>query len=270
MPPRVWLTIPTYNEAGNIERLLRAAHSELQRVAPDDHRIVVVDDNSPDATGRIADRVADEIPAVEVLHRVAKEGLGHAYRAGFRYALEGGAELVLVMDADFSHDPAHLPAIVAAADDADLVLGSRYVPGGAIVDWPPLRRLLSRWGGIYARRVLGLEVRDLTGGYRCIRRPVLEAIDTVALRSQGYVFNIEFAYRALLAGFRVREVPITFSDRRAGESKMAFRIALEALWLVPQLRRRRPSDSPAPVLRPEPGLALDSPTREAAPPSASR
>ncbi|HEY2635774.1 MAG TPA: polyprenol monophosphomannose synthase [Solirubrobacteraceae bacterium] len=238
MTSRVWLTIPTFDEAGNVERIVRAAAAELERLLPGEYRVLVVDDCSPDGTGEIAERLAAELGVVEVLHRKGKDGLGQAYRAGFARAVAGGAELVLVMDADFSHDPAHLPSLIEAAEDADLVLGSRYVPGGRIVDWPPLRRLLSRWGGIYARRVLGVGVRDLTGGYRCIRREVLETINASTLRSQGYVFNIEFAYRALLAGFRVREVPITFADRRVGQSKMAFRIALEALWLLPRLPER--------------------------------
>jgi dolichol-phosphate mannosyltransferase len=199
--------------------------------------VLVVDDASPDGTGRIADRLAAELPAVEVVHRTRKQGLGRAYLAGFERALEGGAELVIVMDADYSHDPAHLPAMLeAAAGGADLVLGSRYVPGGQIIDWPPLRRLLSRAGSMYARMILGVNVRDLTGGYRCTRRQVLEAVELPTLRSQGYVFNIELTYRALRAGFRVREVPIVFHDRTVGESKISLPIAIEALWLVPSLR----------------------------------
>ena len=233
---RVWLTVPTYNEAGNVERIVRAAHAQLQRLVPGEHRVLIVDDASPDGTGRIADTLAQELDAVEVLHRPGKQGLGRAYLAGFERALDGGAELVLVMDADYSHDPAHIPALLAAARDADLVVGSRYVAGGAIEQWPWLRRMLSRAGSLYARRILGVGVRDLTGGFRCIRREVLEGVDLATLRSQGYVFNIELGFRALRAGFRVEEVPIVFRDRTVGESKISLPIAFEALWLVPSLR----------------------------------
>jgi dolichol-phosphate mannosyltransferase len=236
---RLWVTLPTYNEAGNLERLARATAAQLERVAPGEWRLLVVDDASPDGTGQLADRLARSLAGVEVLHRPVKEGLGKAYLAGFRYSLEHGAELVVVMDADWSHDPDHLPALVAAAADSDLVLGSRYVEGGQIADWPPLRRLLSRSGSLYARHILGVDVHDLTGGFRCIRRRVLEAVEPSTLRSQGYVFNIELTYRALLAGFRVTEVPICFRDRAAGESKLSLPIAFEALLLIPRLRRLR-------------------------------
>jgi dolichol-phosphate mannosyltransferase len=174
-----------------------------------------------------------------VLHRPGKEGLGKAYLAGFKHAVERGAELVIVMDADFSHDPKYLPALVAAAADNDLVLGSRYVDGGEIADWPRLRRLLSRFGSLYARTILGVKVHDLTSGFKCVRRRVLETVEPSTLRSQGYVFNIELTYRALLAGFTVTEVPIRFRDRKAGESKMSLPIAFEALMLVPKLRSLR-------------------------------
>ncbi len=190
----------------------------------------------PTGRGDLADALAAELDAIEVLHRPAKQGLGRAYLAGFERALEGGAELVIVMDADYSHDPAHLPALLAAARDSDLVVGSRYVAGGAIEEWPWLRRLLSRAGSLYARRILGVGVRDLTGGFRCIHREVLEGVDLATLRSQGYVFNIELGFRALRAGFRVTEVPIVFRDRTVGESKISLPIAFEALWLVPSLR----------------------------------
>jgi dolichol-phosphate mannosyltransferase len=240
MSARVWVVIPTYNEAENIERIVRATVAELQRLVPDGHRVLIVDDGSPDGTGGIANALAGELPAVEVLHRSSKQGLGRAYLAGFDRALAGDAELVVEMDADFSHDPRHLGALLAAADDADLVLGSRYVPGGAVRNWGLTRRLISRGGGAYARLVLGVDVRDLTGGFKCIRRSVLEAIDLVSVRAEGYVFQIEVTYRAILAGFTVREVPIVFTDRAAGSSKMSTSIALEAMWRVPALRRTAP------------------------------
>jgi dolichol-phosphate mannosyltransferase len=241
MGAELWLFLPTYNEAGNVEGIVRAAAEQLEGLAPGGWRVLVVDDASPDGTGEIADRVAAEIDGVQVLHRPGKDGLGRAYLAGFRHALEGGAQRVVVMDADFSHDPKYLPAILAAAENADLVLGSRYVPGGGVADWPRLRRVLSRAGSLYARRILGVGVRDLTSGFRCVRRRVLETVEPSTLRAQGYVFNIELTYRALLAGFTVAEVPIVFPDRKAGESKLSLPIAFEALMLVPKLRSlRRP------------------------------
>lgn len=233
---RTWVTVPTFNEAGNVEPIVRAIVAELERVCPGDYRVLVVDDESPDGTGLIADRLATEIAAVSVLHREGKRGLGHAYLAGFARAVQEGAERVVVMDSDFSHDPRHLPALLAASEHSDLVLGSRYVAGGEIVNWPRLRRLLSRGGSLYARTILGVGIRDLTGGFRCIRREVLETVGVRTLRSQGYVFNIELTYRALRSGFRVTEVPITFRDRTVGESKISLGIAVEALWLVPVLR----------------------------------
>jgi dolichol-phosphate mannosyltransferase len=237
MSAAIWLVIPTYNEAANLERIVRASLGELQRAAADDHRILIVDDNSPDGTGAIADRLAAVLPPVEVLHRSAKSGLGQAYLAGFTHALDSGAELLIEMDADFSHDPRYLPDLLEAAKSADLVLGSRYVPGGGVRDWGLLRRLISRGGGAYARTILGVQVKDLTGGIKCIRREVLEAIDLQSVRAEGYVFQIEVTYRALLTGFTVKEVPIVFCDRTLGSSKMSARIALEAMWLVPFLRR---------------------------------
>ncbi|MEA2364198.1 MAG: dolichol-phosphate mannosyltransferase [Thermoleophilaceae bacterium] len=239
MHPRVWLFMPTYNEAENLEAIVRAATVQLEAAAPGNWRLLVVDDASPDGTGQLADRLADELAGVEVLHRQGKDGLGPAYLAGFDYALTRGAEFVIVMDADFSHDPAHLPAMLAAAQDSDLVLGSRYIAGGRIENWPPLRRVLSRSGSLYARLMLGVKVRDLTAGFRCVRRRVLEAVEPSTLRSQGYVFNIELTYRALLAGFTVKEIPICFRDREEGESKMSLPIAVEALRLVPKLRGLR-------------------------------
>lgn len=237
MAASTWLIIPTYNELSNLERIVRASLPELERAAPGAHRILIVDDNSPDGTGQVADALARELPVVEVLHRPAKGGLGQAYLAGFARALEGGAELLVEMDADFSHDPRYLPTLIAAAEEADLVLGSRYVEGGGVRDWGLVRQLISRGGGVYARLILGVHVRDLTGGFKCIRRSVLEAIDLPSVRAEGYVFQIEVTYRALLAGFTVREVPIVFADRTAGKSKMSSRIALEAMLMVPKLRR---------------------------------
>jgi dolichol-phosphate mannosyltransferase len=237
--PTAWLVLPTYNEAENLERIVRAALPQLES-ASDDAHILVVDDGSPDGTGEIADRLAAELPAVEVLHRTAKEGLGRAYLAGFERVLASGAELVLEMDADFSHDPADLPRLIEAASDADLVLGSRYVPGGGVTDWGLMRRLLSRGGSWYARRVLGVPVRDLTGGFKCFKRATLEGIDYRNTHADGYGFQIEITYRAIKAGFRVEEVPIVFRDRKEGTSKMSPRIAIEAVWKVPALRARRP------------------------------
>jgi dolichol-phosphate mannosyltransferase len=241
MKASLWLFLPTYNEAGNLERIVDATAARLEASAPGDWGLLVVDDASPDGTGRLADRLAERHERVEVLHRPGKEGLGKAYLAGFAGALERGADRVIVMDADFSHDPAHRPAILEAAAENDLVLGSRYVEGGRIVDWPPLRRVLSRFGSVYARAVLGVGVRDLTSGFRCVRREVLETVEPSTLRAQGYVFNIELTYRALLAGYKVTEVPICFRDRTEGDSKMSLPIAIEALMLVPKLRSlRRP------------------------------
>jgi dolichol-phosphate mannosyltransferase len=233
---RVWLILPMLNEAGNVEPIVRATVAQLEHAAPGDYRVLVVDDGSPDGTGAIADRLATELTTVAVLHRCGRPGLGRAYLAGFERALAEGAELVLVMDADFSHRPQYLPGLLAAARDSDLTLGSRYVEDGQILNWPPLRRLLSRAGSLYARTILGVPVRDLTGGFRCIRREVLEAVELPTLRAQGYVFNIELTYRALRAGFRVAEVPIIFQDRVIGKSKISLGIAIEALWLVPVLR----------------------------------
>jgi dolichol-phosphate mannosyltransferase len=237
MSARIWVVIPTYNEADNIEAIVRATVRELDVLTPEEYRILVVDDNSPDGTGDIAAGLARELPAVDVLHRHRKAGLGQAYLAGFARALGDGAELVFEMDADFSHDPRYLGHLLKATETADLVLGSRYVRGGGVEDWGVIRRAVSYGGGVYARAVLGVGIHDLTGGFKCIRREVLEAIELESVRAEGYVFQIEVTYRALLAGFRVREVPIIFRDRRAGTSKMSARIAAEAVWLVPRLRR---------------------------------
>jgi dolichol-phosphate mannosyltransferase len=232
-----WLILPTYNEAENLEPIVRAALPRLAEAKPD-HHLLVVDDNSPDGTGAIADRLAAELPAVEVLHRTAKEGLGRAYLAGFELALARDAELLLEMDADFSHDPADIPRLIRAADDADLVIGSRYVRGGGVENWPLHRRVLSRGGSLYARLILGVPLRDLTGGFKCFRRATLEGIDYSDTHADGYGFQIELTYRAYTGGFRVREIPIVFREREHGTSKMTARIALEAIWKVPALRFR--------------------------------
>ena len=233
--------MPTYNEAANIDGIVRATLAELDRVCPDHHTLLIVDDSSPDGTGDMADALSGELPAVEVLHRTAKTGLGHAYMAGFERALADGADLLIEMDADFSHDPRYLGDLLKAAQNADLVLGSRYVAGGGVENWGLLRKVISRGGGTYARLILGVDIHDLTGGFKCIRRQVLEGIDMGTIRAEGYVFQIEVTYRALLAGFRVTEVPIVFRDRTRGASKMSSRIALEAMWAVPALRRNGPA-----------------------------
>jgi dolichol-phosphate mannosyltransferase len=241
-PGPVWIVVPTYNERPNIEPLVEAVHSALEAAAPD-HVVLVVDDNSPDGTGDVADRIAEVDARVRVLHRPEKRGLGRAYLAGFRLALHEGAALVIEMDADFSHDPAYLPEMIEAARDADLVLGSRYVPGGQVHNWGKVRRLVSRGGCLYASTVLDVDVRDLTGGFKCFRREVLETLDLATVRSEGYAFQVELTYRALQAGFRVAEVPITFTERRRGKSKMSRRIMLEAISMVPRLRLSRRGQS---------------------------
>jgi dolichol-phosphate mannosyltransferase len=227
-----WLVLPTYNEAENIERFVGA----VRAVLPGSAHVLIVDDNSPDGTGEIADRLAVDFPNVAVLHRPHKEGLGPAYIAGFRRALAGGAALVLEMDSDFSHDPTYLPAMLAAAEHADLAIGSRYVAGGGVEDWGLARRVISRGGSAYARLVLGLEVKDLTAGFKCFRREVLETIDLDAIESRGYAFQVEITYRTIQHGFDVVEVPIVFRDRQVGSSKIDRSVITEALWRVPQLR----------------------------------
>jgi dolichol-phosphate mannosyltransferase len=224
--------LPTYNERENLERMVAA-------LADKGVSVLVIDDNSPDGTGRLADELASRNGHVQVLHRERKEGLGPAYLAGFRRVLEDPeAALVLEMDADFSHDPADVPRLIEAARDADLVLGSRYVEGGSIGSWGLARRVVSAGGSLYARVLLGVGVRDLTGGFKCFRREVLETVDLDAIDSRGYAFQIETTYRALRAGFRVIEVPIAFVDRERGGSKMSRSIVLEAIWKVPLLRLR--------------------------------
>jgi dolichol-phosphate mannosyltransferase len=234
-----WLILPTYNEAENVNAIVAAAGEVLASAAPGGFRVLVVDDGSPDGTGRMADELAAQHEWVQVLHRSEKNGIGPAYLAGFRRALEQGADYVMEMDSDFSHDPADLARLLQAVyDGADLALGSRYVPGGGVSDWGMLRRFISEGGSTYARLVLGLQVRDLTGGFKCFRREVLEAIRFDHVRSQGYAFQVELTYRAVQCGFEVVEVPIVFRDRQHGQSKMSWRIAAEAMWLVPGLRFR--------------------------------
>ena len=233
---RLAVCVPTYEESENLPRLVE----ELARVFAEhalDARLLVIDDNSPDGTGAVADALAREHPFVDVLHRARKQGLGPAYLAGFRAALAGGADVVLQMDADLSHDPADVPRLLAAiGHGADVAVGSRYVAGGAVRNWGPVRRAVSRFGSLYARLVLGVRVRDLTSGFKCYTREVLEAIETERIHSVGYAFQIETTYRALAAGFRVVEVPIVFLDRQRGGSKMSRRIVLEAAVRVPALR----------------------------------
>jgi dolichol-phosphate mannosyltransferase len=230
-----WVILPTYNEAENLERIVRAVLHQLS----DSGRVLVVDDNSPDGTGEIADRLASAEDSISVLHRDQKEGLGPAYLAGFHVALDGGAQRIVEMDADFSHDPSYLPKLIDAADHFDLVIGSRYVPGGGVTDWGPMRRFISRGGSTYARFALGLPIHDLTGGFKCFRREVLEAINLDTIEARGYAFQVETTYRAIRAGFRVAEIPIVFRDRVDGTSKMSRSIVAEAMWRVPAMRFRR-------------------------------
>ncbi len=268
-----WLILPTYNEAENVEAIVAAAGGVLAHAtaaatagasssAADDgqgdYKILVVDDGSPDGTGDIADRLAAASEHVEVLHRTEKNGIGPAYLAGFRYALDHGAAYVMEMDSDFSHDPADLARLLAAVQaGADLALGSRYVPGGGVSDWGLLRRFISQGGSTYARWVLGLHVRDLTGGFKCFRCEVLEAIHFDSVRSQGYAFQVELTYRAVKASFDVVEVPIVFKDRELGQSKMSWKIAAEAMWLVPKLRFGR--QPPEPHVEPARKADMDAP-----------
>lgn len=233
--PRAVLCLPTYNERENLEPMVREL-GDVVDTSTD--RVLIIDDGSPDGTGEIADRLAAELSWVSVLHRERKEGIGPAYVAGFLWALAEGAELVLEMDCDFSHSPSDVPRLINAAVDADLVLGSRYAPGGGTENWGLVRRFVSRGGCLYAQILLGMRVRDLTGGFKCFRRAALEAIDLDALSAHGYAFQIETTYRVRRAGLRVIEVPITFVERRAGASKMTGSIVAEAIWKVPLLRLR--------------------------------
>lgn len=233
-PPkeRVLIIIPTYNERENLPEIIAATHRNLPQAD-----ILVVDDNSPDGTGQLADDLAARDKQVTVLHRAGKQGLGTAYVAGFRHALAHGYDYIFEMDCDFSHDPRYLPLFLATAEGgADLVLGSRYVAGGGTMNWGPMRKLISRGGSLYARTILGVPVRDLTGGFKCFRRRVLEYMDLDSVSAQGYGFQIEMTFRAVRSGFAVVEVPIVFVDRRVGQSKMSKKIFLEALTLVWKLR----------------------------------
>lgn len=223
--------LPTYDERENLGPMVEAVLAAAPQAD-----ILVIDDNSPDGTGRLADELAARQPRIRVLHRAGKEGLGKAYLAGFAWALARDYGLVLEMDCDFSHDPRHLPELLAAAETADLVLGSRYVRGGGTVNWGLGRKLISLGGSLYARTILGLSIRDLTGGFKCFRREVLEAIDFSKVRSNGYAFQIEMSFRAWKRGFRLKEIPIIFHDRVEGQSKMSKRIVREAIWMVWWLR----------------------------------
>jgi len=238
MPGPTWIVLPTFCEADNVEPMVQA----LRAAAPPDAHVLVVDDASPDGTGLVADRLAAADPHVAVLHRARKVGLGPAYVAGFDHALARGAGVVCEIDCDFSHDPAVLPRLLAAvADGADLAIGSRYVAGGGVEGWAPWRRAVSRAGCAYARAVLRVPVRDLTGGFKAFRAGALEAIDFRSARSRGYAFQVELTYRALAAGLRVTELPITFRERREGASKLDRAVALEAAWRIPALRLRHPA-----------------------------
>jgi dolichol-phosphate mannosyltransferase len=230
---RATVCLPTYNERENLPHMIEA----LRLVLREGDRVLVIDDNSPDGTGQIADALAAAHPCVDVLHRPQKEGLGRAYVAGFRRALADGAELVLEMDCDFSHDPADVPRLIEASESgADLVLGSRYVPGGGTRTWGVARRFISRGGSVYTAVFLHMGVKDPTGGFKCFRRPVLERLDLDAITPRGYAFQIEMTYRVKRAGFKVVEIPITFVDRVVGQSKMSRAVVLEAIWRVPLLR----------------------------------
>jgi dolichol-phosphate mannosyltransferase len=228
----VLVIVPTYNERENLPQIVAAVHEHLPEAD-----VLVVDDNSPDGTGAVADELAAKDAKVHVLHRPGKQGLGTAYVAGFKWALARDYQFLFEMDCDFSHDPKYLPIMLARARaGADLVLGSRYVDGGGTVNWGPMRKFISRGGSLYARTILGVGVRDLTGGFKCFRRATLEKLDLDSVSAQGYGFQIEMTYRAVKHGLRVEEVPIIFVDRRVGQSKMSKKIFLEAFTLVWKLR----------------------------------
>ena len=234
---RLVICLPTYNERANLEPIARRLGDVLADLDAEP-RVLVIDDSSPDGTGELADRLSGELPFVSVLHRTRKVGLGPAYVAGFRWALEHGADRIVQMDCDFSHDPADVPRLIAASEGAGLALGSRYVEGGGTKNWGRGRRAISRFGSFYARTILGVPVRDLTGGFKCWHREALEALPLERIRTKGYAFQIETTYRAIRAGFEVAEIPIVFAERRAGGSKMTRGIVLEAVAAVPELRIR--------------------------------
>ena len=231
MPERALVVVPTYNERVNLQGIMPQILQQDPRL-----EVLVVDDNSPDGTGELADQLAAADPRVHVLHRPGKAGLGKAYLAGFRWALDRGYDLVIEMDADFSHDPKYLPHLLRAIEDADLVIGSRYRAGVNVINWPISRLLLSLGANQYARWITGLPLTDSTGGFKCFRRRVLEAIDLERVRSNGYSFQIEMSFRAWKKGFRLSEIPIVFTDRVEGQSKMNKRIVREAIWMVWWLR----------------------------------
>lgn len=233
--PSVWVCVPTYNERENVAALAHRLLDVFNRSGTNGH-LLIIDDGSPDGTGQIADGLARDDTRIRVLHRTSKDGIGPAYRDGFRVALAEGADLIMEMDCDFSHDPAAVPSLIAASRSADLVLGSRYVKGGRVENWGLVRRAISRGGSLYAQIILGMPVRDLTGGFKCFHREVLEAIPLDEVSAAGYGFQIEMTYRARLLGYRIVEVPITFTDRVEGSSKMSRRIVIEAMTLVPRLR----------------------------------
>ena len=237
MRVRVVVCLPTYNERENLEPMVRALDDVVRRHELD-ARVLVIDDSSPDGTGELADRLSDEFEFLSVLHRERKEGLGPAYLAGFVWALATDADRIVEMDCDFSHDPGDLPRVVTATQDADLALGSRYVEGGGTRNWGLDRRIVSRFGSFYARVLLGVGIRDLTGGFKCFRRVVLEEIGLERITTKGYAFQIETTYRAIRSGCRVVEVPIVFAEREAGRSKMTRGIVFEAVTKVPELRLR--------------------------------
>lgn len=231
MNSKTLVIIPTYNEIENIESLIGAIHARLPGAS-----ILVVDDNSPDGTGGLVERLSEKDERVRLLRRPGKLGLGTAYIAGFKYALEHGFEYIFEMDADFSHDPAYLPDFLEAAREADLVIGSRYVEGGGVENWPLFRKIISMGGSLYSRIILSLPYRDLTGGFKCFRRKVLETLPLDEVRSEGYSFQIEMTYRASKKGFKIREIPIVFKDREGGKSKMSWTIFFEAFYRVWQIR----------------------------------
>lgn len=234
---RLVICLPTYNERANLEPLALRLGAVLTKVEAEP-RLLVIDDSSPDGTGELADRLSGELPFLSVLHRAHKEGLGPAYVAGFRWALEQGADRIVQMDGDFSHDPADVPRLLAAAENAGLALGSRYVEGGGTENWSKGRQAISRFGSLYARTILGVPLHDLTGGFKCWRREALEVLPLDRVRTKGYAFQIETTYRAIRAGLEVAEVPIVFAERRTGGSKMTRGIVFEAMWKVPELRLR--------------------------------